>query len=79
MPLSSPPFDTNRSIGDHTSFQSFPTHLGDAVRSKLPPSFEVSSYLYPTYPSVRPIAHATEQLLAWSVAQIYATGCADLP
>lgn len=53
--------------GDHTSFQRFPSDIDKSLRSKLPDRFEVSSYLYPTYPSVRPIAFAVQQFLAWSV------------
>lgn len=57
--------------GDHTSFQAFPTDVYHAVRAKLPAEYELSSYLYPTYPSVRPIAYAAQQFLQWLEKQPY--------
>ncbi|KZW04296.1 hypothetical protein EXIGLDRAFT_22079 [Exidia glandulosa HHB12029] len=55
--------------GDHTSFQAFPTDIYNSVRPRLPPHVELSSYLYPTYPSVRPVAYAVQQFLIWLAKQ----------
>ncbi|KAH7105490.1 hypothetical protein BKA62DRAFT_689865 [Auriculariales sp. MPI-PUGE-AT-0066] len=51
--------------GDHTSFLSFPSDVHDRVVSRIGSRFKVESYLYPTYPSVRPLAQATDQFLTW--------------
>lgn len=56
--------------GDHTTFQSFPTDLHNALQPTMPEHIELRSILYPTYKSKKPIAVATEKFLQWCVLQV---------
>ncbi|KAH8833448.1 hypothetical protein DL96DRAFT_1586123 [Flagelloscypha sp. PMI_526] len=57
--------------GDHTTFQSFPldlqSHLAERI-SKIP-NMKVTSTIYPTYKSVKPISHAARNFLEWLTTQ----------
>jgi hypothetical protein len=64
-------------LGDHTSFLTFPADVHERVVSRIGSNFVVDSYLYPTYPAVRPLAHATKQLLSWYALILYICVCAE--
>ncbi|KAF8513260.1 hypothetical protein BU17DRAFT_77225 [Hysterangium stoloniferum] len=51
--------------GDHTSFQSFPTDLHNALELLLPAHISLKSTVYPTYQSKKPIALAATNFLRW--------------
>jgi hypothetical protein len=49
--------------------QSFPKHLQEHIAAQIPEhlNIKIQSSLYPTYKSVKPISHATKNLLEWCV------------
>ncbi|KAF8189101.1 hypothetical protein K438DRAFT_956244 [Mycena galopus ATCC 62051] len=57
--------------GNDTSFQTFPTDLQKHLSANIPPhlNIKIQSSLYPTYKSRKPIALATQNLLAWLSTQ----------
>lgn len=48
--------------GDHTSFQRFPTDLHYSLEDRIP---SLTSHVYPTYKSRKPIQVSAERLMTW--------------
>ncbi|KAG8996330.1 hypothetical protein FRB90_012762 [Tulasnella sp. 427] len=48
--------------GDHTSFQRFPTDLHYSLEDRIP---SLSSHVYPTYKSRKPLQVSVDRLLTW--------------